>query len=71
MYGWFKKFFTDETFFERSMRSLIVLASFVLPTITGLPTWVTGLGTALAVFIGAGQKNNDPKYPVHEDNVVA
>jgi len=70
MKQWFYHFFTDETFFERTIRSCIVLVATILPNVTGLPSWVTGIGIAVAVWIGIGQKNNDPSYPVSVDNVT-
>lgn len=69
MIPFFKKLFTDETAFVRFMRALLALVAGLLPLVAGLPPWVTPVGTAIALFVGSGDKNNDPQHPVPSDNI--
>jgi hypothetical protein len=65
MKEWFVKLFTDETFFERALRSCVAILGgglqFVqLPTHPTMESVLRGVGVAAvggALMIGAGEKN--------------
>ena len=61
MVAWIKALFFDESRFDRFLRSGIAFAAILLPTIDGVPEWVKAVGVAAALFIPAGQKNDQPR----------
>lgn len=61
MIAWFKALFFDESRFDRFLRAGIAFTAILLPTLEGVPEWVRALGVALALFIPAGQRNDQPR----------
>ena len=57
MVEWVKRILWDEAAFERYARAAIMFLALYLGHAGDLPAWATSLGAALAVLIGAGEKN--------------
>lgn len=57
MIAFIKRLLWDEAAFERYGRALLMAAALYLGQARDLPPWAIAVGGALALLIGAGDKN--------------